>query len=323
MKTKSNRIGDIVDYIHNELKNKYPQSEIKALTNILFKHYADMDSSHLLAFKEDTVNESSLLNLVLATEKLKKYVPVQYIMGRSEFCGLEIRLTPDVLIPRPETEELTLKIIDAEKGGNSSLTPNSPTVIDLCCGSGCIALAISKFLPFAKVSALDISHKALEVSLLNNKRLSLNVYFLQADITHAADPDFLSLVKNVSLDGNGNLMQISADNTTAKFFEEGFDIIVSNPPYVTESEKLTMQRNVLDYEPPLALFVNDENPLIFYKNIAFFAEKYLKTGGKMYLEVNNSLASQTAALFSDKQYIKSIEKDIFGKDRFIFLQKKA
>ncbi|MBR1627177.1 MAG: hypothetical protein IJ681_08550, partial [Bacteroidales bacterium] len=112
MKTKSNKIEDIITYINNELKNKYPYNEIKAFVNILFKEYTGMNSAHLLAFGRDTINESSLLNLVLATEKLKKYVPVQYILGHTDFCGLDIKLTPDVLIPRPETEELTQMIIE-------------------------------------------------------------------------------------------------------------------------------------------------------------------------------------------------------------------
>jgi len=290
MKTKSNKIKDILDYILEELKNVYSPQEIKSLTRILFEEYANMDLAHLLAFAEEYINESELLNIVLATEKLKKHTPIQYILSYTDFCSLHIDLSKDVLIPRPETEELTMKIIANNKDKKQL------NIIDLCTGSGCIALALNRFLTNSKVIGVDVSSAAIEIAKTNNKNLNLNVNFLLFDLLR----DDLSFFATM----------------------QPFDLIVSNPPYVMNKEKEQMQRNVLNYEPHLALFVNDENPLIFYEKIVFFAQKYLKNGGKMYLEINNSLSSQTFSLFPQKEFIASVEKDIFGKDRYIFLQKK-
>lgn len=290
MKTKSNKIKDVLSYIDNELKNVYPKEEITAFKNILFDEYADMNSAHLLAFMDDYINESSLLRIVLATEKLKKQVPIQYILHHTQFLDLNISLTTDVLIPRPETEELVSKIITENKQRENL------NIIDLCTGSGCIGLALNKFLKDSKVMALDVSPAALEVVKKNNKELGLVVETMLFDLLNDDFSRFETM--------------------------QPFDIIVSNPPYVMNKEKKEMQKNVLNYEPHLALFVKDENPLVFYKKIAFFAQKFLKKGGKVYLEINNSLSSQTLALFSQTEFIARIEKDIFDKERFIFLEKK-
>ena len=306
MKTKSNKIEDIITYINNELKNKYPYNEIKAFVNILFKEYTGMNSAHLLAFGRDTINESSLLNIVLATEKLKKYVPVQYILGHTEFCGLDIKLTPDVLIPRPETEELTQMIIEENKAEKLN-------ILDLCSGSGCIALSLCRFIKNSNVFAVDISEKALQTAEENNCRLGLNVRFACMDLLTDENLDLLFADNELMTENSVN----GSSKTNLKF-----DIIVSNPPYVMDKEKVMMSENVLNYEPPLALFVKDENPLIFYEKIAVIAEKYLKSGGKIYLEVNENLANETVALFSQKEYFAEIRKDIYAKNRFIFLQKK-
>ncbi|MBP3253316.1 MAG: peptide chain release factor N(5)-glutamine methyltransferase [Bacteroidales bacterium] len=298
MKTKSNRIEDIVFYIHGELKNKYSETEIKAFVNILFKEYAGLGSAHVLAMGGDTVNESELLNIVLATQRLKKYEPIQYITGHTEFCGMDIQLSSDVLIPRPETEELSLQIIKdcTQTAGQNGKTPLQ--IIDLCTGSGCIALALSKHIPFSRVFGVDVSQNAIATARKNNSRLGLDVRFVLFDLLQT---DFNSLQQHIE---------------TAEF-----DIIVSNPPYVTEKEKQSMQPNVLEYEPHLALFVKDNNPLVFYSQIELFARRYLKNKGRIYLEANSGLINQTADLFSDKEYIKEIRTDIFGRERFIFLQK--
>lgn len=328
MKTKSNKIKDVEDYIYSELKNKYSQNEIKALVSILFKEYADINSAHLLAFKDDFINESSLLNIVLATQRLKKHEPIQYILGHTEFCGLDIKVTPDVLIPRPETEELIQMIIDDSLencASNSKLsTLNSKpaiNIIDLCTGSGCIALALNKYIANSNVFGIDISQDALKIARENNGNLHLNVQFAQMDILKCEINKIFSEISKFFCDISNkvcnNTLQTSKEDTPL------IDIIVSNPPYVMEKEKVMMEKNVLDYEPSLALFVKDENPLVFYEKIAFFAQKYLKIGGKIYLEINNSLANETLALFSQKEYFAQIRKDIFGRERFIFLQKKA
>ena len=312
MKTKSNRIEDIVTYIYNELKNKYSQNEIKAFINILFFEYTNMNSAHILAFKDDLVNESSLLNIVLATEKLKKYVPIQYIIGHTEFCGLDIKVTPDVLIPRPETEELTHMIIKENQGKNLN-------IIDLCCGSGCIALALNKFIENSFVLGIDISEKALLVANENNRNLDLNVNFTQMNLLNCEKNEFFSEINKFFLVISKNLNNNNLQRGLKNDFK--FDIIVSNPPYVLEKEQVMMKKNVLNYEPSQAIFVKDENPLIFYEKIANFAQNNLKIGGKIYLEINDKLANETLSLFSQKEYFAEIRQDIFGKDRFIFLQK--
>lgn len=286
MKTKSNSIKDIKNYIYNELKNKYSNNEIIAFINILFKQYADLDSAHLLAFEDETINESSLLDIVLATQRLRKYEPIQYIIGVVEFLNVKLKVNNSVLIPRSETEQLTSMIIQENKA-------KALQIIDVCCGSGCIALALKKNLPLTNVIGVDISQEALKVAKTNAMNNHIDVDFQYFDILNN---EYISDIQ--------------------------YDIIVSNPPYVRQKEKTMMQKNVLDYEPPIALYVEDDNPLIFYKSLNVFAQKQLKKGGKMYLEINEYLSSQTMALFSDLQFIKEIKKDIYDKERFIFLQKK-
>lgn len=286
MKTKSNSIKDIKDYIYNELKNKYSNNEIIAFINILFKQYADLDSAHLLAFEDETINESSLLDIVLATQRLRKYEPIQYIIGEVEFLNVKLKVNNSVLIPRSETEQLTSMIIQENKA-------KALQIIDVCCGSGCISLALKKNLPSTNVIGVDISQEALKVAKTNAMNNHIDVDFQYFDILNN---EYISDIQ--------------------------YDIIVSNPPYVRQKEKTMMQKNVLDYEPPIALYVEDDNPLIFYKSLNVFAQKQLKKGGKMYLEINEYLSSQTMVLFSDLQFIKEIKKDIYDKERFIFLQKK-
>lgn len=308
MKTKSNSIKDIKEYICNELKNKYSDNEIKSLTNILFKEYAYLDAAYLLAFENDTINESSLLNIVLATQRLKKHEPIQYIIGKTDFLNIKLEINSNVLIPRPETEEMAQIIIQENQRTNLK-------IIDICAGSGCIALALNKNIPQSNVIGTDISPKAIETAKKNNEINNLNTKFYLFDFLSITDNE------NNQIDCKNN--QLDYSNNQPDCFNDKFDIIVSNPPYVMEKEKSAMQKNVLNYEPSIALYVKDENPLIFYKKLVFFASKHLKTCGKMYLEVNASLANDTCALFSNSQFITEVREDIFNKKRFLFLQKKA
>ncbi len=288
MKTRSNKIKDIKDYILEELRNKYSKTEINSLIAILFEEYAGLNSAHILAFEEDYINESELLKIVLATEQLKKEKPIQQILGYKEFCGLRLKVNENVLIPRPETEELCYKIIEQEKENESKKL----RIIDLCCGSACIALSLKKYLPNAKVYAMDISTKALEIAKENISNSGLEIKLLQGDLLNGFDID------------------------------QDFDIVVSNPPYIMQKEKVNMQNNVLKYEPSVALFVEDEKPLLFYEKINEFCKKRLSKNGRVYLEINENLGTNTLSLFSEKEYIEQVIKDIFGKDRFIFLKKK-
>ncbi len=288
MKTRSNKIKDIKDYVLEELKNKYSKTEINSLISILFEEYTGLNTAHILAFEQDYVNESELLKIVLATEQLKKEKPIQQILGYAEFCGLKIKVDENVLIPRPETEELCYKIVEQEKSNENKKL----RIIDLCCGSACIALSLKKHLPQAEVFAMDVSSKALKIAQENINNLGLEIKLLQGDLLNGFN------------------------------IEQDFDIIVSNPPYIMQKEKADMHNNVLKYEPSIALFVEDEKPLIFYEKISSFAQKHLSKQGRVYLEINENLGNKTLSLFSEKEYLGQVKKDIFNKDRFIFLKKK-
>jgi release factor glutamine methyltransferase len=211
-------------------------------------------------------------------------MPVQYIIGKARFLDCEIQVTSDVLIPRPETEELVSFFL---KNNNLS----NPKILDIGTGSGCIAIAIKKALPEAEVMGIDASGKALEIARKNSF------------INHAI-VDFFPV----------DIFKIEA----RKGLPKDFDIIISNPPYVIESQKNEMRKNVLDYEPNSALFVSDSNPLEFYEAIAEFAKYHLKSSGKLYLEINETLSRETCALLESKGYSNTkVLLDFRGKKRFV------
>ena len=282
MRIPSNKVCDIERFAYQELENLYPKSEIKTFILMLFEHFLGWNTAHFLAFKNSTINQSDLLKFNFAIKDLRNGKPIQYIIGNVEFCDAVLSVSPDVLIPRPETAELVYLIADNEK-------ERSPQhILDFCTGSGCIAIALAKAFPSAMVFAFDISAEAMAVAQKNAEYNHANVSFLIADILREENPA-----------------------------GESYDIIVSNPPYVRDMEKTMMNRNVLDYEPHLALFVPDDDPLIFYRHIAEFATKHLKTGGKLYLEINEALGNETAALLEKQGYRCIVHKDSFGKDRMI------
>lgn len=282
MRIPSNKVCDIERFAYQELENLYPKSEIKTFILMLFEHFLGWNTAHFLAFKNSTINQSDLLKFNFAIKDLRNGKPIQYIIGNVEFCNAVLSVSPDVLIPRPETAELVYLIADNEK-------ERSPQhILDLCTGSGCIAIALAKAFPSAMVFAFDISAEAMAVAQKNAECNHTNVSFLIADILREENPA-----------------------------GESYDIIVSNPPYVRDMEKTMMNRNVLDYEPHLALFVPDDDPLIFYRHIAEFATKHFKTGGKLYLEINEALGNETAALLEKQGYRCIVHKDSFGKDRMI------
>ena len=218
--------------------------------------------------------------------RLKQFEPIQYILGETEFFGLKLKVNPDVLIPRPETEELVQWICE------TSWPPKS-VILDVGTGSGCIALALKKQLRHTEMCALDVSERALQTAIENATKNGLEVHFIHADILQWSKKDWPL-----------------------------FDCIVSNPPYVRELDKKQMQPNVLEFEPETALFVSDDDPLIFYRETGHFAAHYLKPGGKLFFEINENLGDETCGLL---KYIgfKNIKlrKDIHGKDRMIIGEK--
>ena len=220
-----------------------------------------------------------------AIEKLKQEIPIQYIIGSTEFYGLPFYVDKNVLIPRPETEELVSLILQNTKAKNQK--PKTK-ILDIGTGSGCIAISLAKNLSTAEVWALDVSKKALLVAKKNAELNKVNIHFLNDDIL------------------NISVLPIN------------FDIIVSNPPYVRELEKKEIKNNVLQNEPHLALFVKDENPLLFYDRIADLAKKYLTQNGQLFFEINQYPVRETFALLENKGYQNiELKKDIFEKDRMI------
>lgn len=265
-----------------ELSNLYPETEIQSFFNILVEFKLHLSRIQLALQHNFELNDEDLLFLQNAFLKLKNQIPIQYIIGETGFYGLQFKVDKNVLIPRPETEELVDWIIQNHKNKNNL------KILDIGSGSGCIAISLAKNLPNAEVSAIDISAEALNVAKNNAALNQVNVNFLKADI--------LTISK---LPGT-------------------FDIIVSNPPYVRELEKDQMQQNVLSNEPHIALFVENGNPLLFYDKIAELAKTHLTENGVLYFEINQYLGSKTVDLLKTKGFINiELKKDIYGLDRMV------
>lgn len=217
--------------------------------------------------------------------RLHNFEPIQYILGEARFLGRTFRVTPGVLIPRPETEELVEMML-------KELSPVS-RVLDVGTGSGCIAISLAKELPESQVTAWDVSGEALSIAAANSKALQASVRFEQRDVL-----------------------------TYEPCVVDCYDVIVSNPPYVTEAEKQEMEHNVLDWEPSLALFVPDTDPLRFYRRIAVLGLEMLTSGGKLYFEINRAFGKDTVAMLCETGYrAVRLQKDISHNDRFVIAEK--
>ena len=235
--------------LRDALRPMYGDRETEAIIRIIFHHLKGWSVTEMLIHGQEPLSPFIISEVDKILQRLLKHEPIQYITGEARFHGMEMKVTPDVLIPRPETDEL-VDIIVGDSGNKEDLK-----VLDIATGSGCIAIALARNLPFAHVTATDISDGALKVARENASNLRANIDFIHADV-FSWPP------------------------------ESCFDIIVSNPPYVDESEKKKMEKNVLDYEPASALFVPDDNPLIYYKRIADIAVKSLSDNGRLYFEIN-------------------------------------
>ena len=270
----------IAKHIHGTLTDSYSDGEVSALTRIIATELLGV-SQMAFYLKDDitlTTEQQTLLDN--AIERLKKQEPIQYILGYSDFCGLKFKVTPATLIPRPETSEL-VEWITSEATGNEG-------ILDIGTGSGCIAISLAHKLPQGKVTAWDISPDALAVATENSKANGCAVVFEEVDI--------------LAYEPTGEL----------------FDIIVSNPPYIKENEKTAMHSNVLDWEPHTALFVPDSDPLLFYRAIAEKGLTLLKTGGRLYFEINRAHGKETIEMLKSLGY-RSIElrKDFAENDRMV------
>ena len=285
MKVPSNLVKDIRKYYCEQLCSIYDKEEANAMVLILFEHYFKIDRVRMALEPQFRLSESEMLTFHFAVKDLLKNKPIQYIIGEAEFCDLKFKVNENVLIPRPETSELIHLIAKSQQP-----TANSQqSILDIGTGSGCIAISLSKQIPTSKVYALDISEKALEVA----KENAINN---EADITFIHD-NILTLNNNI---------------------ETKFDIIVSNPPYVRELEKSEMRDNVLKWEPHTALFVSDNDPLIFYRNILEFAQTHLKENGEIWFEINEFLGKEMTELCNKMGFSNiDIYKDFRDKERFL------
>lgn len=271
----------IIQTIKDELGRCYPTGETAALTRIISTEILDIPQSTFI-LKEDVILTPEQETLLYSTiERLKKHEPIQYIQGSCDFCGLTFKVTPDTLIPRPETSELVEWITEEQK-------EKEVKILDIGTGSGCIAITLSDKLPGCNISAWDISPGALAVAEENNRNNGTEVTFSQVDIL------------------------------VYQPLGEMFDIIVSNPPYIKENEKKSMEANVLDWEPHTALFVPDNDPLLFYRTIAKKALAMLTSGGALYFEINRAHGAETVEMLKSLGYKETeLRKDLTGNDRMI------
>lgn len=289
------KLKDLKQKFHEHLDAIYGKEEVQTFFFMLTEYYNTIKRIDLALNTDLTIEDDFFLKYESALEALKNHQPIQYIIGQTEFYGLPFYVNENTLIPRPETEELVELILSnttAKSHPELVEGNNQFNILDIGTGTGCIVISLAKQLPNTSVSAIDVSAKALEIANKNAELNQVNINFIENDILKICDSELDSETK--------------------------FDIIVSNPPYVRQLEKQQMQNNVLNHEPHLALFVEDENPLIFYRAITQFATKNLKPNGELYFEINEYLGKEMIALLEEFGFKNiHLKQDIFGKDRMI------
>lgn len=270
-------------YIKQAIKGLYPEAEASAIAKAILSEVFHLSVADLYASKDMNLSSKQEEILGVIIDRLKSNEPLQYILGDCSFCGLNFHVKPGVLIPRPETAELVEWIITDNKQSDIPVR-----ILDIGTGSGCISISLAQNLPKAKVDAWDISEEAISIASQNAARLKVDVKFHQIDVF-------------------GDI-PMSAKT----------DIIVSNPPYITNAERTDMEANVLNWEPSIALFVPDDDPLVFYKRIADIGMQILKPNGLLYFEINQRFGQETANMLQQKGYKNiSLKKDLSGNDRMI------
>lgn len=288
MRIPSNKIADIVSFFKKELKEIYDSEELLEIIWLAFNKTLNFSKSDLGIKKNENINQSDLLKLNFICKELKSYKPIQYIFGETEFLGIKIQVNKNVLIPRPETEELVLLVCEYIKKLKNKTT--TTTIVDIGTGSGCIAISIKKRCDRSKVYGFDVSNEAILIAKENAKNNKVDVTFFEDNV--------------LEFKNNHNLNRVN--------------VIVSNPPYITVAEKKMLHKNVVDFEPHLALFASKTDPLIFYKAIVNFAEhKNIVKSCMLFLEVNSAYAIQVRELLEENKFRATVLKDIFGKERFI------
>lgn len=275
-------LKDLKKKFQQSLSELYPSEEVQSFFNILSEKFLKLSRVEMALNPDQKISEVNAEKFLAALIRLKNQEPIQYIIGETEFYGLSFKVSQHTLIPRPETEELVAWIL------SETASVEVMGILDIGTGSGCIAISLAKNLPNAKISALDISEETLNIAKENATINKVKVNFYQLDVL------------------------------TAEALPQLYDVIVSNPPYVREQEKGMMEQNVLKYEPEAALFVRDEDPLLFYRTISQLAKLQLKPGGKLFFEINEYLAEATVLLLKSEGFQNIVlKKDIFGKDRMI------
>ena len=271
-----------IQYIRKELSTIYQAIEIEGLVKIIFRHLKGYTLTDITLRRDEVLTESEIRKVSEIVDRLRDQEPVQYILGYAEFAGLVLKVGPSVLIPRPETEELVQWILERETG--------QLHLLDAGTGSGCIALALKNSRPGWSVSACDISPAALTTAAENASHNNLDIRLFNADI-----------------------LKWPEDHE-----KERYDLIVSNPPYVTQKESRFMSKNVMDYEPHSALFVPDEQPLLFYESILRLAKTNLAPQGRIYFEINEAMGRRMTETLITAGFVKiETRKDFHGRERMI------
>jgi len=281
-------IGKFRNHFINLLEDLYPIEELKSFFYLLAEKYLNLSRINIALQLNNELTHEDQSSFYQAVDRLRNHEPIQYILGETEKFGVPLIVNKQVLIPRPETEELVSWIIE-------DVDKKKATILDIGTGSGCIAISLAKKLNNAVVSAIDISNRAIEVAKKNTLINNINIEFSRVDLLNFED-----------------------NSTLQHKWKSKFDIIVSNPPYVRMKEKKLMQLNVIDHEPDIALFVNDDDPLLFYRKISELSKRYLKHNGTLYLEINEYLGVEMEKMLNEAGF-KHVElkKDMFGKNRML------
>lgn len=273
------------DHFISQLTPLYDTMEAESFFYLVLEDNHQMKRVDLALNPQTVFSENDLATWNDILKKLQQEIPIQYILGKTHFYGLEFEVNQNVLIPRPETEELVAWVLSNHQTNEQS----GMQILDIGTGSGCIAISLAKNLASAEVSAIDVSEKALETAQRNAHLNQVKVTFVRKDILETAH------------------------------LGQAFDVIVSNPPYVRQLEKQEIKKNVLDNEPHLALFVDDDDALIFYRKIAALAKENLSENGALYLEINQYLAKETMDMLEQTGFsFMELRKDIYGNDRMIY-----
>ena len=276
------------EYFHLELKDNYPNSEIESFFFWTLEELLGIQRIDFVLQKNTPVNSQNVKRIKEVVQRLQNEEPIQYIFGSTEFYGLKFNVSEDTLIPRPETEELVEWIIETVKSDEYLSSLSELRILDIGTGTGCIAITLTKHILSANTTAIDISKKTLSIAKSNSTLNEVAVAFVLTDI--------LELSK----------------------LDSQYDIIVSNPPYVRNLEKVEIKKNVLQYEPKSALFVEDDDPLLFYRQIGKLSLESLTNKGYLFFEINQYLGKETVDLLSDLGYHHiELRKDLFGNNRMI------